>query len=322
MKAIVHERFGSPDVLRLAEIDRPTIGDDGILVRVRATSVNAGDWRGMRGRPYIGRLMGMGLRAPEQTIPGSDLAGVVEAVGADVTDVTPGDEVFGARSGSFAEYVAGRKRNFVPKPESLTFEQAAALPVAALTALQALRDKGRVQPGQRVLVLGAAGGVGTFAVQLAKVLGAEVTGATSTDNVKMVRALGADEVVDYGAEDVTRGRRRFDLVLDVGGYRTLRDLARALTPSGTVVIIGAGRGDSAWIVARLLSGMIRTRLGSQRMLPFLAAIKRDDLLELAELAAAGRIRSVIERTYPLADAAEAMRYAETGKVRGKLVITI
>jgi NADPH:quinone reductase-like Zn-dependent oxidoreductase len=321
MKAIVQDHYGSSGVLALRDLDMPVIGDDGVLVQVRASSVNAMDWHLIRGRPYFARLMS-GVRRPKQTVPGTDVAGVVVAVGQSVTELRPGDEVFGARSGAYAEYVAGRLRNFVPKPANLSFEQAAAIPVAAITALQALRDKGQVKGGQRVLILGAGGGVGSFAVQIAKAYGATVTASTSTGNMEMVRAIGADEVTDYTREDATRSGRQYDLILDVGGYGSLPDLSRSVAPGGTVVLVGAGNASSLAIVVQLLAVALRSRLRGQRMLSFLASVTRADLLVLGELAAAGKIAPVIDRTYPLREAAEAVRYVETGRARGKVVITV
>jgi len=321
MKAIVQDRYGSSRVLALRDLEMPAIGDDGVLVQVRASSVNAMDWLLIRGRPYLARLM-TGVRAPKRAVPGSDVAGVVAAIGTGVTELRPGDEVFGARAGAFAEYVAGRERNFVVKPANLSFEQAAAIPIAAITALQALRDKGQVQAGQRVLILGAGGGVGTFAVQLAKAYGAEVTAATRTSNLDMVRSIGADEVIDYTRENATRSGRQYDLILDVGGYESIRDLSRTVAPGGTVVLVGAGNANSLAIVLQLLAVALRSRLRGQRMQSLLASVTRADLLVLGELAAAGKIAPVIDRTYPLREAAEAVRYVETGQVRGKVVITV
>ncbi|MGZ8438140.1 MAG: NAD(P)-dependent alcohol dehydrogenase [Candidatus Limnocylindrales bacterium] len=321
MQAIVQDRYGSPDVLAFRSIDRPVIGDDDVLVRVRASSVNAKDWHLIRGRPYLARLM-TGFRTPKVAVPGVDVAGVVVAVGQSVTELRLGDEVFGAHSGAYAEYVAGRVRNFVAKPANLTFEQAAAIPVAAITALQALRDKGRVEAGQRALILGAGGGVGSFAVQIAKAYGAVVTAATSTDKLDCVRSIGADEVIDYTRENATRSGRQYDLVLDVGGYASLRDLGRAVVPGGTVVLVGAGNASTLAIVAGLLAVAFRSRLRGQRMVSFLASISREDLVVLGELAAAGKIVPVIDRTYPLREVAEAVRYLETGQARGKVVITV
>jgi NADPH:quinone reductase-like Zn-dependent oxidoreductase len=321
MKAIVQAHYGSSGVLALRDLDMPVIGDDGVLVQVRASSVNAKDWHLIRGRPYFARLMS-GVRRPKQAVPGTDVAGVVVAVGQSVTELRPGDEVFGARSGAYAEYVAGRLRNFVPKPANLSFEQAAAIPVAAITALQALRDKGQVKGGQQVLILGAGGGVGSFAVQIAKAYGATVTASTSTGNMEMVHSIGADEVIDYRRENATRSGRQYDLVLDVGGYGSLRDLSRTVAPGGTVVLVGAGNASSLAIVVQLLAVPLRSRLRSQRMLSLLASVTRADLLVLGELAAAGKIAPVIDRTYPLREAAEAVRYVETGHARGKVVITV
>ena len=321
MKAIVQDHYGSSGVLALRDLDMPVIGDDGVLVQVRASSVNAKEWHLIRGRPYFARLMS-GVLRPKQAVPGTDVAGVVVAVGQSVTELRPGDEVFGARSGAYAEYVAGRLRNFVPKPANLSFEQAAAIPVAAITALQALRDKGQVKAGQRVLILGAGGGVGSFAVQIAKAYGATVTASTSTGNMEMVRAIGADEVIDYTRENAPRSGRQYDLILDVGGYGSLRDLSRTVAPGGTVVLVGAGNASSLAIVVQLLAVALRSRLRGQRMLSFLASVTRADLLVLGELAAAGKIAPVIDRTYPLREAAEAVRYVETGQARGKVVITV
>jgi NADPH:quinone reductase-like Zn-dependent oxidoreductase len=321
MKAIVQDRYGSSRVLALRDLEMPVIGDDGVLVQVRASSVNAMDWHLIRGRPYLARLM-TGVRAPKRAVPGSDVAGVVAAIGTGVTELRPGDEVFGARAGAFAEYVAGRERNFVVKPANLSFEQAAAIPIAAITALQALRDKGQVQAGQHVLIIGAGGGVGTFAVQLAKAYGAEVTAATRTSNLDMVRSIGADEVIDYTRENATRSGRQYDLILDVGGYESIRDLSRTVAPGGTVVLVGAGNANSLAIVLQLLAVALRSRLRGQRMQSFLASVTRADLLVLGELVAAGKIAPVIDRTYPLREAAEAVRYVETGQVRGKVVITV
>jgi len=324
MKAIVHERYGSPDVLELKDIDPPVVDDDSVLVRVRAASVNAYDWHMMRGLPFLVR-MSEGLRTPKQTAMGVDVAGQVESVGKKVTQFRPGDEVFGARTGSLAEYVRGGPKSFlVPKPANLTFEQAAAVPMAATTALQGLRDKGQLKPGQRVLVNGASGGVGTFAVQIAKAFGAHVTGVCSTRNVEMVRSIGADQVVDYTRDDFTRSEQRYDLILDVAANRSLSDCRRVLVPSGVLVIVGAppdGRRTTP-IVARLLTAVVSSRFSSKKMLPFLAKNSKEDLIVLRELIEGGKVTPVIDRTYPLNEAAEAMRYIETGHARGKVVITV
>jgi len=319
MKAIVSTEYGSPDVMQLGEVGKPVVTDDGVLVRVRATSVNPFDWHSLRGQPYIMR-MGGGLRRPTRTVLGIDAAGIVEAVGANVTDLRVGDEVFGVRSGAFAEYVSGR--NFVPKPAGLTFEQAAAVPVAGLTALQGLRDKSGVQPGQRVLIYGAGGGVGTFAVQIAKAMGAKVTGVTSTGNVDMVRSIGADQVIDYTREDFTRSRQRYDVILDIGAKRALLKLRRGLAPNGTLVLVGGSRGNWIGPVARALGALVMSRFASQTLRPFLSDVNKDDLLALKDLIEAGKLRPVIDRTYPLSETAEAIRYLETGKARGKVVITV
>ena len=321
MRAIVQERYGASGVLVLQDRQMPVIGDDGVLVEVRASSVNAIDWHTIRGRPFIARTSS-GLLRPKEQVPGTDVAGVVVAVGKDVTEFRPGDEVFGARSGAYAEYVAGRLRNFVAKPANLSFEEAAAIPVAALTALQGVRDHGRIEAGQRVLVLGAGGGVGSFTVQIAKAYGAEVTASTSTSNLEMARSMGADAVIDYTREDPTRTTCPYDVVLDVGGFAALGDLARATKPDGTIVNIGAGKASLGGILIGIAAGRLRSRFGRQRVVNYLARINRDDLLVLAELAAAGKIRSYIDRTYPLAEADAAVSYAETGQARGKVVITV
>jgi NADPH:quinone reductase-like Zn-dependent oxidoreductase len=319
MKAIVYRTYGSPDVLELTDIEKPAVADDAVLVRVRAASVNALDWHGMRGQPFLVR-MEQGLRRPTVGALGVDAAGHVEAVGKNVTHVQPGDEVFGARTGAFAEYVSGR--NFVAKPADLTFEQAAAIPVAATTALQGLRDKGGIQAGQRVLVNGASGGVGTFTVQIAKALGAHVTGVCSSGNVEMVRSIGADEVIDYTREDFTRAGQQYDLILDIAGSRSLRSCRRVLTANGTLVVVGGPGGRWVSPADRWVKAKVISRFGSQRMLPFLAQITKEDLLVLKELVEAGKLRPVIDRTYPLSEVPDAVRYVEAGHARGKVVITL
>jgi NADPH:quinone reductase-like Zn-dependent oxidoreductase len=324
MQAIVQEKYGPPDTLELKQTDRPALNDDSVLVKVRAASVNPVDWRLLRGKPYVLRLTGMGLFRPKSHTLGVDVAGVVEAVGKDVTEYRPGDEVFGGRDGAFAEYVGGRERNFVPKPAGLTFEQAAAIPVAAITALQALRDHGQLQPGQRVLVNGAAGGVGTFSVQIAKALGGHVTGVCSTRNVDMVRSLGADEVIDYTRQDFARSGQRYDLVVDNVGNRALRHLRRALTPDGTLVIVGAKKSN--WMLgliglslrAKLLSRFVRQRLVGL----WIAKLNKPDLLTLKEMAETGKITPVVDRTYPLSETREAIGYVEGGHAPAKVVITM
>jgi len=320
MRAIVQDRYGPPDVLRVRSVPRPGIGDDGVLVRVRAASLNAADWHMALGKPFIARL-GSGLRRPTQVTPGIDLAGVVEAVGQDVTELEVVDEVFGTRNGALAEYSAGRLRNFARKPANLSFEEAAAIPVAAETALQGLRNHGGIQPGQRVLLLGSGGGVGIYAVQLARVLGGHVTAETATRNVEMLRSLGADEVVSYETTDITKSDRRFDLILDIGGFRAIRSLRRLITPAGTIVHVGAGSGSMPAILSSMVASMVRERLLKQRIRMYLAKTNRDDLLYLAGLAADGRLRPVIDRTYTLEQVPEAMRYIESGRVSGKIVVT-
>ena len=323
MKAIVRERYGSPDVLELKDVARPSIDDDSIVVRVRAASINAYDWHVLRGSPYLVRMMA-GLRKPKTSAMGVDVAGTVEAVGKNVTGFRSGDEVFGSRNGSLAQYVRGTEKSVLaPKPAGLTFEQAAAVPMAATTALQGLRDKGQVKPGQRVLINGSSGGVGTFAVQIAKALGAHVTAVCSTRNMDMVRSLGADEVIDYTKEDFTRSGRRYDVILDVAGTGSLSSRRRVLEPEG--ILVGVGSADNSGM-ASIIAGMIETavvsRLGKQKMPFFLAQNSKEDLLELTRLIEAGKIRPVIDRTYPLSETAEALRYLETGHARAKVVITV
>jgi NADPH:quinone reductase-like Zn-dependent oxidoreductase len=321
MKAIVRASYGSPDVLELQEIDKPELVDDGVLVRVRAAAINPADWYGLTGRPYIARAQ-TGLREPKQQVLGVDFAGTVEAVGKDVTDLRPGDEVFGGRSGALAEYVCVRVA-VVPKPANLTFEEAAAVPVAAITALQGLRDKGQLQPGQKVLINGASGGVGTFAVQIAKALGAEVTGVCSTTKVELVRSLGADHVVDYTQDDFTRSDRRYDLMLDIAGSRSWSECRRVLTPHATLVVVGAPKGSP---LLGPLSHVVKMRLAamrsSQRVVFFIAKLDKSDLAVLSELLEAGKVTPVIDRRYELSDVADAFRYLEEGHARAKIVVTV
>jgi NADPH:quinone reductase-like Zn-dependent oxidoreductase len=321
MKAVVQDRFGTPDVLELREIDQPEAGDDEVLVRVRAASVNPADWYAMTGSPYVARPQ-MGLRTPKTRL-GIDFAGVVEAVGGKVTRLRPGDEVFGAGTGSLAEYVAVPEDALVLKPANVSFEQAAAVPVAGLTALQGLRDKGRVEPGQQVLINGASGGVGTFSVQLAKSFGAEVTGVCSTRNVDLVGSLGADQVVDYTQEDFTRADRRYDLLLDVAGSRSWAACRRVLHPRATLVMVGAPKGNR---VLGPLSHIGKLRLASlrssQKVLFFISKRSNEDLLTLRGLLEAGTVTPVVERTYALGETADALRYLGEGHARGKLVIVV
>jgi NADPH:quinone reductase-like Zn-dependent oxidoreductase len=321
MKAIVHRRYGSPDVLRLEDIERPAVGDDSVLVRVRAASINAFDWHLMRGLPYLVRTSA-GLRRPTRLVAGVDLAGQVEAVGAKVTEFRPGDEVFGERGGAFAEYVSGLEGNFVSKPANLTFEEAAAVPMAGFTALQALRDKGHVQAGQRVLITGAGGGVGTFAVQLAKAFGATVTGVCHTTNVEMLRSIGADEVIDYTRDDYTRSSKRYDLLLDISATCSLAASRRVLDRDGVLVVVGAPPGQWLAPVLRPVGALVLSRFGSRKLKPFLAERRKEDLIVLREMIEAGGVRPVIDRVYPLDETAAAVRRVEEGHVRGKVVITI
>jgi len=318
VKAIVQDRYGTPDELRLADVEQPSVDDDDVLVRVRAASVNVLDWRRVRAAPVVLRLE-EGLRRPRQPVLGIDAAGHVEAVGKNVTHVAPGDEVFGTGRGSFAEYVTGRA--FVPKPAGLSFEAAAAVPVAGLTALQALRDKGAITPRKRVLIYGAGGGVGTFAVQLAKDVGSEVTAATSPASLEIVGSIGADRVIDYTRADPTSGATRYDLVVDVGGYRSVAACRRAVAPGGTLVLVGAGTGPGG-PVARFLEASVRSRILRQRVVAFVSTQSSGDLLALARRIEAGKVTPIIDRVYQLGETTEALRYLETGQARGKVVITI
>lgn len=320
MKAIVGTNYGGPDKLELRELETPVAGADEVLIQVRASSVNPYDWHLMRGHPYVVRLV-YGLRRPKRPIPGVDVAGIVEGVGADVTGFRPGDEVLGCAGGSLAEYVTAPAKDLILKPADMTFEQAATVTLAGCTALQAVRDQGELESGQRVLVNGAAGGIGTFAVQIAKALGANVTGVCSTRNVDMVRSIGADSVVDYTAEDFTRQGEKYDLILDAVGKRSLSDLRRALTSKGTLVIVGGADGNWVRPLALPLKGAIVSRFVSQRLRFFVAKICREDLLVLTELVTTGKLTPVIDRTYALAAGAEAIAYLEAGHARGKVIVT-
>jgi NADPH:quinone reductase-like Zn-dependent oxidoreductase len=322
--AAVRDRYGSADVVELRKVDRPVAADDEMLVRVRAASVNPADWYGLTGRPYVARAAGLGLRKPKETRLGTDFAGQVDAVGKNVTQFRPGDEVFGARSGAFAEYVCvPEDRAVVTKPANVTFEQAAAAPVAALTALQGLRDKGRIKPGQHVLINGASGGVGTFAVQIAKALGADVTAVCSTRNVDLVRSLGADHVIDYTKEDFTRGDRRYDLLFDVAGSRSWSQCRRVLAPRAILVIVGAPKGSPLLGPLRHIAAVrVASLRSSQRAVFFIAKVDKADLLVLHELLEAGKVTPVIDRQYELSELADAFRYLEEGHARGKIVVTV
>jgi len=324
MTAVVQERYGSApeEVLRIAEVDRPTIRDDEVLVRVHASSVDRGTWHVMAGLPYPARLV-FGLRRPKAANPGRNVAGTVEAVGAGATGFAPGDEVFGIAAAAFAEYAVARPGKLARKPVNLTFDQAAAVPVSGLTALQAVRDQGRVRPGERVLVIGASGGVGSFAVQIAKAFGAEVTGVAGAAKVDAVRALGADHVVDYTREDPTDGRHRYDVVLDIGGNRRLARLRRALTSRGRLVIVG-GETGGRWLegLDRQLRALLLSPFVGQELRSFLASENADDLGTLRELVESGAVTPAVDRSYPLAETATAIRHLMDGRVRGKLVITV
>ena len=326
MKAIIYHNYGSPDVLRLEEIEKPVPNDDQILVRVRAASVNPLDWHLMEGTPYIARLIAFGLLKPKETRLGVDFAGTVEGVGRNVTQFKPGDDVFGARTGAFAEYVSvPEDRAVVLKPSNMTFEQAASVPIAAITALQGLRDKGKIQPGQKVLINGASGGVGTFAVQIAKSFGADVTGVCSTRNVDMVRSIGADRVIDYTKEDFAKSGQRYDLILDNVANHSLLEYRRILNPRGKYVLIGGGGlNDGRWIgaLARPITALVLSRLVTQDMGMMLAQMTKEDLTVLGDLMQAGKVKPVIDRTYTLSQVPEAIRYLEEGHARGKVVITM
>jgi NADPH:quinone reductase-like Zn-dependent oxidoreductase len=322
MKAIVQDTYGSADVLELRDIEVPAVGDDDVLVRVRAAGVEIGVWHVMAGKPYLLRIMGFGLRKPKVAVRGRDVAGVVEAVGKNVTRFQPGDEVFGTADGSFAEYASAPASRLAQKPANLTFEQAAVVPISGGTALQGLR-KGNVLPGQRVLVVGASGGVGSFAVQLAKAFGARVTGVASTGKMDLVRSLGADDVIDYTQGDFADGTRHWDLIIDTGGRRSLSDLRRALTPKGTLVIVG-GEGGGDWLGGfdrNLRSGLV-SMLVSQRLTMLASKERGEDFDALRELIEAGKVTPVIDRTYQLSEAPEAIRYVVEGRARGKVVITV
>jgi NADPH:quinone reductase-like Zn-dependent oxidoreductase len=322
MKAIMQDEYGSADVLRLEDIERPALGNDDVLLRVEAAGVDPGVWHLMTGMPYMIRL-GYGLRKPKVPVRGRDVAGRVEAVGANVTRFQPGDEVFGICEGSFAEYASARPDKLVPKPANVTFDQAAAVPISGLTALQALRDKGEVQPGQKVLVIGAAGGVGSFAVQIAKSYGAQVTGVCSTTKVDLVRSIGADDVIDYTRQDFTDGAGHFDVIVDTAGNRSLSRLRRALTPKGILVIVG-GEGGGRWLGGfdRGFRASMLSPFVSQRLTMLISTEGQDNLLTLKELVEAGRVTPVIDRTYPLSEAPEAIRYLVEEHPRGKVVVTV
>lgn len=324
MKAVVYTRYGPPDVVHIADVEKPVPKADEVLIKVRAASVNPADWRLLGGVPHIFRML-FRLRKPTPAEPGRlghDVAGEVETVGRDVTQFKPGDQVFGVCSGALAEYACAPEAKLVMKPENLTFEQAASVPVAALTALQGLRDKGKIQPGKKVLINGAAGGLGTFAVQIARSFGAEVTGVTSTGNVDMVRSLGAGRVVDYTQEDFSKDGLRYDLILDNVGNRSLAALRRVLNPGGICVIAGAPRNFSRFALTHMLAAPVLSRFVRQKFIFFIAKINKEDLSAMGELMIAGKVTPVIDRGYKLNEAAEALRYLEQGHARGKVIITL
>lgn len=322
MKAIINTTYGSPDVLRLVELETPTPAADEVLIRIHAASVNAYDWHLLRADPFLVRLS-MGFFRPRNPMLGADVAGQIVAIGRDVTQFKPGDKIYGDLSacgnGGFAEYVAVPEKYVARKPASLTFEQAAAVPMAAVTALQGLRDVGSVQPGHKVLINGASGGVGTFAVQIAKALGAEVTAVCSTSKIDLTQSLGADHVIDYAKEDFTRNGRQYDLILAVNGDRSLGDYERVLMPNGTYAMVG---GSNSQIFQALLRGPIKSRSGGKRFTTVSAKPNQADLEVMNDLIETGRVRPVVDRCYPLSETAEALRYVEAGHARGKVVITI
>ncbi len=323
MKAIVQERFGPPDVLRLVDTDPPEVGAEDVLVRVHAAALNPADWHILRGDPLVARLMGIGLTKPKTRVAGTDAAGVVEAVGANVRDLEPGDEVLGFFRGAFAEYACAKSDVVVPKPAGLTFEQAAAIPIAATAALRGIRDLGEVKAGQRVLVNGAGGGVGTFAVQIAVAMGAEVTGVCSTGNIELVRSIGAAHVIDYTMEDFAAGPTRYDVILDNVSNLSLAQLRGALTPKGTLVLNGGGSpGHVFGPVAGILRAVVANLFVSQRLRPLPSKQKREELLALTELIEGGKLTPIVDRTHPLADTAEGLSYVEQGHARGKVVVTV
>jgi len=324
MRAVVQDAYGSADTLDVAEIGRPPVGDDDVLLRVHAVGLHIGDWHMMTGQPYLMRVAGFGVRAPKTRVRGTDMAGTVVAVGANVTGYRSGDDVFGTCGGALAEYATAREATLAAKPAGLTFEQAAALPTSACTALQALRAVGTIEPGQHVLVVGASGGVGLFAVQIAKSFGAEVTGVCSTAKVDLVRSVGADHVLDYTHDDITSGGRRYDVILDLGGTRTLTQLRRVLTPHGTLVLVG-GEGGGRWIggaLVRSLRAVVLSPFVKQNLRMILATANAKDLQHLRQLIEDGKLVPVIDRTYRLDQAPEAFRHLISNEARGKVIVTL
>lgn len=323
MRAIVQDTYGSPEVLRLGEIERPEVGDDEVLVRVRAAGLDRGVWHMMAGLPLMIRVMGFGFRGPKTRVPGNDFAGRIEVLGKNVGDFEVGDEVFGICLGTFCEYVSARSDRIESKPANLTLEQAAAVPTSALTALQGLRNHGKIEAGQKVLIVGASGGVGSYAVQLAKAFGAEVTGVCSTAKVEMVRTIGADHVIDYTQDDLVERNERYDLILDIGGNRSVSQLRRVLTPRGTLVIIGGEEGGR-WLggTDRMLRVFLLSPFVRHNLTAFVAKSNKADLQLLKELIEDGKVKAVIDRSFPLNEAPEALRYLVEGRARGKVVIVV
>jgi NADPH:quinone reductase-like Zn-dependent oxidoreductase len=323
MRAIVQDAYGSVDVLRPAEIDRPDISADEVLVRVRAAGMDRGTWHSMTGTPYLMRIMGFGFRRPKNRVAGLDVAGTIAAVGSQVTRFHVGDEVFGIAKGSFAEYAAAREDKLAPKPAGLSFEQAAVVPISGGTAIQGLRDAGRIQAGQKVLIIGASGGVGTYAVQLAKALGAEVTGVASTAKLDLVRSIGADHVIDYTHEDFADGVHHYDLILDIGGNSRLSRLRRALTPTGTLAIVGGEeKGNVTGGFGRQLRAVALSPFVRQRLTMVASKEHYSHVEAVSRFIETGQVVPIIDRTYPLAEVPDAMRHLEAGEVRGKISITI
>jgi NADPH:quinone reductase-like Zn-dependent oxidoreductase len=325
MKAIVQDHYGPPDVLQLRDIEKPEIEDGEVLVRVHAAGVDRGVWHLMTGLPYFLRLIipELGRQGPKNPVRGSDAAGVVEAVGKDVTRFKPGDEVFGIGMGSYADYTRVLEGKLAPKPVNITFEQAAVVPISGLTALQALRDSGKVQAGQKVLIIGASGGVGTFAVQIAKSFGAEVTGVCSTTKVDLVRSLGADRIIDYTREDFVEREHYYDVILDTGGHSSLSHLRRALAPKGTLVIVGA-ETDGKWFGGfdRSIRAMLLSRFVGQELVAFVNSENHEDLLAIKQLIEAGKVTPVVDRTFSLSEAPKAIHYLQEGHARGKIAVTV
>ena len=323
MRAIVQDAYGSSDVLRLAEIDHPEIAGNEVLVKVAAAGMDRGTWHSMAGKPYLMRVIGFGFRRPKNRVPGLDVAGTVVTVGSEVTRFEPGDEVFGISRGSFAEFAAVREDKLAHKPASLGFEQAAVVPISAGTALQGLRDSGNIEPGQKVLIVGASGGVGTYAVQLAKAFGAEVSGVSSTAKLDLVRSIGADHVIDYTSEDYLDGSHSYDLILDIGGNNSLSRLRRALTPKGTLVIVGGEEGGNLLGgFDRQLRALALSLLVGQKLTMLASKERHTDLEALTPLLENGQVTPIIDRTYPLAEVPAAMGHLEAGQARGKIAITI